>query len=473
MTNAPNSSLDPPARSEALRLIDVWLESQQVYRRIPALSAAVVQGDEVVWSKGYGTLDSDQRIPATAETLYSICSISKLFTSVAVMQLWESGLIRLDEPVSTYLPWMKLKSLPEDSVPITLRALLTHSGGLPRESDFPYWTGPHFSSPTEAQLRVKLSEQTLQWPASRLFQYSNLAFALLGSIVSGVSGEPYRDYVQSRILAPLGLKDTHPFMPMSPHDRRLAVGWGAITREGTRESLEPVDTRAMVPAAGYISTVEDLGRFAAWQFRLLRTNQPEVLSASTLREMQRVQFIDPGSKDMRGLGFEVIRKGEQIYVCHDGDCPGYHSILLLRPATETAVVLIATGERPGAYASALFDLLDKELPEGFPAPAVANAVDLESYAGRYSAQPWQSEVAVVPRGRGLALLWIPSTNPAEDVEMLNPKGGDLFRRIRADGAEADEVRFERDAAGRVCRFVKFSNPHDRLADIPPGESPDR
>jgi CubicO group peptidase (beta-lactamase class C family) len=473
MTIAQNSSLDPQAHGQALRLIDVWLESQQAYRRIPALSAAVVQGDQVVWSKGYGTLDSDQRIPATARTLYSICSISKLFTSVALMQLWESGRIRLDEPLATYLPWVKLKPLPEDSIPITLHALLTHSAGIPRESDFAYWTGPDFSSPTETQLRAKLSEQAPLWPASRLFQYSNLGFALLGSIVSAVSGEPYREYVQNHILAPLGLQDTHPFMPMSLYSRRLAVGWGAITREGTRELLKPFDTRAMTPAAGYTSTVDDLGRFAAWQFRLLRTNQPEVLRAATLREMQRVHFVDPGSKDMRGLGFEVIRKGEQIYVSHDGDCPGYHSILLLRPATETAVVLITTGERPGAYASAVFDILDKRLPERFPAPAVINEVDLESYAGRYSAQPWQSEVAVVPWGLGLALLWIPSSNPMEDVEILNPKGGDLFRRVRTDGNEADEVRFERDESGHVCRFVRFSNPRHRLADIRSGESQNR
>src|SRR5579872_5068374 len=132
--------MDPQAEREALRLIDVWLESQQVVQRSPALSAAVVQGDRVIWSKGYGTLDSEHRVAATAQTLYSICSISKLFTSVALMQLWESGRVRLDDPVTSYLPWAKLKSLDEDSLPITLRALLSHSAGLPRESDFPYWT---------------------------------------------------------------------------------------------------------------------------------------------------------------------------------------------------------------------------------------------------------------------------------------------------------------------------------------------
>jgi hypothetical protein len=78
----------------------------------------------------------------------------------------------------------------------------------------------------------------------------------------------------------------------------------------------------------------------------------------------------------------------------------------------------------------------------------------------------------VPWAEGLALLWLPSTNPAEDVEILKAKGGDRFRRIRTDGSEADEVHFERDRSGRVYRFVQFNNPHDRIDDLPPGNSHD-
>jgi CubicO group peptidase (beta-lactamase class C family) len=463
-----NSTVDLRAHREALRLVDEWLESEQAYRRIPSMAVAVVQSDTANWSKGYGTLDAEHKIPATAQTLYSVCSVSKLFTSVALMQLWEAGRVHLDDPVTTYLPWAKLPPLDQDSGPITLRAMLSHSAGLPREADLPYWTGPDFLFPTEEQLRSGLSKQTLLWPASLRFQYSNLGLALVGDTVSAVSGEPYGEYVQAHILGPLGLTDTHPFMPMSLYNKRLAVGWGAITRQGSRELLKPFDTRAMTPSAGYTSTADDLARFAAWQFRLLRTNQREVLKASTLREMQRVQFVDPDWRDMRGLGFEIMRKGDQTWVGHDGDCPGYQTILWLRPATETAVVLIMTGEHPRADAAAVFDILDKRRAWKFDPPSPAHDVDLESYAGRYSAQPLQSEVAIVPWADGLALLWLPSTSPAEDVEILKAKGGDLFRRVRADGSEADEVRFERDRSGHVRRFVEFSNPHERTGDLPRG-----
>jgi CubicO group peptidase (beta-lactamase class C family) len=460
---------DEPARAEALHLIDVWLDSVQAYERLPALSAAIVQDEKTIWSKGYGTLDAAHKIPATGRTLYSICSISKLFTSVALMQLWEQGRVRLDEPLTTYIPWATLQSVQQDSVPITLRSLLSHSAGLPRESDFPYWSAPDFVFPTHDEIVAKISRQTPLWPASRWYQYSNLGLALVGETVSAVSGEAYADYAQRHVLDPLQLMDTHPFMPLSLYGKRLAVGWSALTRDGKRELLRPFDARGMAPAAGYVSTVEDLARFASWQLRLLRTETPEILRASTLREMQRVQFTDPAWKVTRGLGFGLTRKGEQTYVGHGGDCPGYHSVLSLRPATRTAVAAILTGaEHPGSYAASVFELLDKRKDWNFKAPLPAKDVDLEVYAGRYSNQPWNAEFVVVPWAGGLAVLSLPSLDPAADLVVLKAKGADAFRVVRADGSEADEVRFERDASGRVIRFVEFSNFFSRLGSLPRG-----
>ena len=96
-------------RAEAVRLADAWLGSVQAYQHIPALSAGIVVGDDLIWAKGYGTIDDQHTVPATPKTIYSICSISKLFTSVALMQQYEAGKVRLDEPITTYLPWAKLK----------------------------------------------------------------------------------------------------------------------------------------------------------------------------------------------------------------------------------------------------------------------------------------------------------------------------------------------------------------------------
>jgi CubicO group peptidase (beta-lactamase class C family) len=449
---------DAAERAEALRMVDVWLDSVQAYRHIPAISAGVVVGDDMIWSKGFGTIDASHTVAATPQTIYSIGSISKLFTSISLMQLYEAGKIRLDDPITTYLPWATI-SPAADSGPITLRGLLTHSSGIPRESDFPYWSGPDFPFPTREEIQAKIAAQSALYPAERYFQYSNLGLTLVGETVAALSGEPYAEYAKGNVLAPIGLDDTRIFMPMDLYGKRLAVGYGALKRDGTRDLLKPFDTRGLTPAAGYTSTVEDLGKFASWQFRLLRTGQTNVLKASTLREMQRVQFMDPDWKTSWGLGFGVEHREDHIYVGHEGGCPGYHTILSMRNDDQTAVIVMDNGaESPSPFAEAIFAVLDKRKGYEFKAPLPASGIKLEDYAGRYSDQPWDSELVMLPWAGGLAFLSLPTNDPAGDIEFLKPKGGDVFRRVRKDGSEAEEFRFVRDSSGKVTSFVHFSNP---------------
>ncbi len=451
--------------AEALRLADAWLDSVQAYQHIPAVSAGVVAGDDLIWSKGYGTIDAEHKIPASSKTIYSICSISKLFTSVALMQQYEAGKVRLDEPLTTYLSWAKLKESGQDSVPITVRGILSHSAGLPRESDFPYWTGPDFPFPSQAQIRATIATQSPLFPAERYFQYSNLGLTLAGEIVEQVSGEPYAQYAKTHVLDPLGLSDTRTSMPMDLYGTRLAVGYGALKRDGTRDLLKPFEIKGLAPAAGYTSTVEDLGKFASWQFHLLRTGQANLLKASTLREMQRVQFMDPDWKTSWGLGFAILHKDKDTFVGHGGACPGYQTSLQMRNQDELAAIVMDDGsEGAGTFSAGVFAILDKRKGYEFKAPAPATGVDLGAYSGRYSQQPWGSESVIVPWAGGLAYLFLPTTDPAEGIRFLKPKGGDVFRRVRDDGSEAEEVIFQRDASGKVTGFMHFSNPTLRLPE---------
>jgi CubicO group peptidase (beta-lactamase class C family) len=449
-------------RAEALRLVDAWLDSVQAYQHIPSISAGVVVGDDLVWAKGYGTIDEQHSVPSSSKTIYSICSISKLFTSVALMQQYETGKVRLDEPVSTYLPWAKLKESGEDSVPITLRGILTHSAGLPRESDFPYWSGPDFPFPTREQVRSTIAAQSPLYPAERYFQYSNLGLTLAGEVVEQVSGEPYATYAKEHVLNPLGLSDTRTFMPMDLYSKRLAVGYGALKRDGTRDRVKPFDTKGITPAAGYTSTVEDLGKFASWQFRLLRTGK---LKASTLREMQRVQYVDPSWKVSWGLGFWIDHKDKDTFVGHGGSCPGYKSNLMLRTQDELAAIFMDNAaEEAGQFTKAMFAIFDKRKGYEFKDPAPATGVDLDAYSGHYSQQPWDSEAVIVPWAGGLAYLSLPNENPVDGITFLKPKGGDVFRRVRDDGSEAEEVKFQRDASGKVTSIRHFSNITNRMAE---------
>jgi CubicO group peptidase (beta-lactamase class C family) len=116
---------------EALRIVDVWLNAQRDFDKLPGMSVAIVNDQHIIVSRGYGFADIEKKVPMQPETICSICSISKLFTSVAVMQLWEQGKLRLDDSISALLPDYKLKQQYLETVPITIRSVLTHSSGLP------------------------------------------------------------------------------------------------------------------------------------------------------------------------------------------------------------------------------------------------------------------------------------------------------------------------------------------------------
>lgn len=212
-----------PDFSEAIRLIDTWLEAQRDYDHLPGISVAIVTDQEILWSKGYGMADLEKKAPSSPDTIYSICSISKLFTSVAIMQLRDAGKLRLEDLVSDHLPWFNLKQQYPDTGPITIRSLLTHSSGLPRESDYPYWSGPDFPFPSSEQVKAKLGTQKTLYPPSTYHQYSNLGLTLLGEIVAEVSGVPYPQYIQQNILIPLQLADTLPELPESLWRGKLAI----------------------------------------------------------------------------------------------------------------------------------------------------------------------------------------------------------------------------------------------------------
>jgi len=451
--------------SEALRLINVWLEAQRDYEQLPGMSAAIVDNQEVIFAQGYGLADLEKKVKTTANTIYSICSISKLFTSVAIMQLRDAGKLRLDDEVSEHLPWFNIKQQYPDSGPITIRSILTHSSGLPRESDYPYWSQPDFHFPTREQLKEKLGQQKTLYPPSTYFQYSNLGISLLGEIVAEISGMSYDDYINEKILKPLGMNDTRPYLPQSLWRGQLATGYSSLTRNGTRQMLPFFQAEGIKPAAGFSSTVLDLAKFASWQFRLLEKGGEEVLKAPTLREMHRVQWMDPDWKTSWGLGFEVYQMDGKTVVGHGGSCPGYRSTLMMDPGKKQAfmVMINASGTEPGKYARGMREILKKAAAKK-EGPTTAS-VNFEDYAGHYDRQPWWGETVILPWQGNLAMVSLPADNPVQGFTLLKHMGGDTFRRIRDDETLGEEVIFERDKAGKVIRFVQHSNYYPRIKDL--------
>jgi CubicO group peptidase (beta-lactamase class C family) len=451
----------PPDYTDAFRLIDHWIEAQREYDQVPGITVGVVKDQQMIWSKAYGSVDLKKNAPATTSTIFSICSISKLFTSIAIMQLYEKGKLRLDDSVSMYLPNYNLKQQHKLSGPVTIRGMLTHSSGLPRESDYPYWTGPDFPFPTQEQITERLGSQQTLYPSATYFQYSNLGMTLLGEIVTKVSGKPYDVYVEENILRPLRMVDTHPSLPVAQWGNKMAVGYGAVKRDRTRDQIALFDAKGIAAAAGFASNVEDLARFASWQFRLLNTGKTEILKASTLREMQRVHWIDPDWKTSWGLGFSVSQSEGKTIVGHGGSCPGYRTTISIDPKEKLAYVVMinAGGESPERYATQIRNILGKAAKEKSPK---VDSLNLQQYAGRYNSQPWNSESQIVPWYGKLAVVGFPANSPSENITQLKHVKDNVFRRVRSDDTLGEEIVFERDKNGKVTGYKQHSNNYGRL-----------
>jgi CubicO group peptidase (beta-lactamase class C family) len=459
------SITDDSRVATALNMIEVWVDAQLAYEDIPGISMGVVYDQDMIWSRGFGFADVAKKRPATPGTIYSICSISKLFTSIATMQLWEQGKLRLDDPIKKYLPWFNIQDKYPDAPEITIQGILTHSSGLPREADYPYWTGPEHIFPTREQIIQRLSGQEELYPADTFYQYSNLGMALLGEVVAAVSGQDYRAYVKENILDVLGLQDTTPEIPEGQKGKKLATGYSMKLRDGERKEIPFYLVNGIAPAAGFASTVEDLGRFASWQIRLLEKGGKEVLAVNTLKKMHRVHWFDSDWKTTWGLGFSVSRRNDKTYVGHGGSCPGYRTQLSLRPKDKIAVIVMtnAQGVNPSEYVREVFDIVAPAILETIKGPGEAKKHDpeLEKFVGRYD-RPLGGETHVFIKDGDLVMMYLPSSNPSDSLTKLKHIENNIFRRVRDDDELAEPIIFETSPDGTVTRLIQNSQYYIRV-----------
>jgi CubicO group peptidase (beta-lactamase class C family) len=140
-----------PRVASAIRLLEVWVETQLAYEAIPGISMGIVHDQDLIWSRGFGYANPDEGLEASPTTMYSICSISKLFTSISVMQLRDQGKLRLDDPVGKHLSWFNIQDTYPDAPEVTIQGLLTHTTWsaalLPRPDSPRRWKTWHGSLP--------------------------------------------------------------------------------------------------------------------------------------------------------------------------------------------------------------------------------------------------------------------------------------------------------------------------------------
>ena len=444
--------------TEAITLVEVWLDGMQKYDELPGISAIALDDQDVVWKGAFGEANPEENLPMASNTICSVCSISKLFTSVAIMNLYEDGKLRLDDEVQDLLPAYNLEQKYELSGPITVRNLLTHSSGLPRENNYPHWTDPTLQFPTKEEILNDLSEQKTLYPSSTYFQYSNLAMALLGIIIEDVSGQSYDEYVQMLILDPLALNDTRPDMPEDLWGSQLAVGHSFETMNGEQLKVKMFEPNGVTPAAGFSSTVEDLASFAAWQFRLYDASEEEILHPSTIKNMHNIHWMDSDFGTSWGLGFSVYKGPDgKKWVGHGGHCPGYKSTLMMNPESKLAysVMINSSNPNPGKYARGIHAILSKA-GEIEAEEDEEMALELQEYAGYYQTETLKSVNYIGTWGNKLMMMGLQTDDPG-DFSTYRRVEKDLFVRIRDNGKDGESMRFIRNDDGEVVQMKYYDN----------------
>ena len=361
--------------SAAPRSLDQLVpELDGIFRRymaeahVPGLVYGIVRDGRLARVATFGVQDNERRRPVTPQSLFRIASMSKAFTALAILKLRDEGKLSLDALAETYVPELRAWRYPTgDSPRIRVRDLLNHAAGF--VTDDPW--GDRQQPMTEADFTRMLQGGVPFTRAPGLqMEYSNFGYALLGRIVTNVSGQPYDRYIEAEIMRPLGMASSGYDVFAGPQERRaLGYRW-----EDERWTREPDMAHGVFGAMGGVQTnAEDYARYAAWLLSAWPARdgaESGPLRRSTVRELATgSNFASarplPGRGSGEGcpmavaygMGFIAGTQCELGRVMfHGGGYPGYGSFLLLLPDHGTAIFAFANrtyaGPTPPVFAVA-------------------------------------------------------------------------------------------------------------------------
>lgn len=330
---------------------------------IPGLAFGIMVDGELVHTLNIGYADLEKKIPVTSSTMFRVASISKSVTAMAILRLRDEGRISLDDKASKYIPELKMQQYPTTDAPdITIRHLLTHGAGFPEDN--PWGDRQLADSDKDLQelLKKKLSFSN---PAGISYEYSNLGFALLGKIISVVSGRPYQQYIKETIFLPLGMNNSGYEFGNIPPDQ-LAHGYRWLNEKWNEEELLHDQPDGSWGAMGaLISSVEEFSKYVAAHSQAWPPSDlPEngILKRSSLREMHHPWRFDAMNLQYKyadgrtcplvtayayGLRWQQDCEGKRL-ISHSGGLPGFGAHWAILPDYGIGIITLANRTYAGA-----------------------------------------------------------------------------------------------------------------------------
>jgi CubicO group peptidase (beta-lactamase class C family) len=312
----------------------------------PAIAYGIVVDNKLIYSNSVGFANLEKKIPADNKSRFRIASMTKSFTAMAILRLRDEGKLQLSDPAAKYIHELRLLKYPStDSSPITIFNLLTMSAGFPEDNP---WGDRQLSDTDKDLIDLVKSGISFSTNPSSAYEYSNLGYALLGRIVSNVSGQHYQDYIIQKILRPLGMNDCEFEYEKIPSEK-LAIGYRWEDNQWKPEALLKDGSYASM--GGMICTIDDFAKYmsfllSAWPAR--NDNEVGPAKRNSVREMQQPwEFRSLGSNAKTNCAFTTsygfgLRWRQDctgdISIAHSGGLPGFGSVHILLPDHGVGIV---------------------------------------------------------------------------------------------------------------------------------------
>jgi CubicO group peptidase (beta-lactamase class C family) len=368
---------DAPTRDE----LQAWLAAAMERHEVPGLAFTLEHAGRAE-TLTLGVTSREDPLPVTAQTLFRWGSITKTVTCLAVLRLVERGLLGLDEPVRAYLPDLRLAD-EAAARSLTVRHLLTHSGGWFDDDRFPD-TGP--GDDALARVLESMAERPVLLPPGRVSSYGDTHFLIAGRLVEVATGLTYERATQELVLEPLEMKESF-FDLAEVVCRRVAAGyereWGAERAELVRPWPNP---RNRAPAIGLTGSLEDMVRYTRFVMGDGRNEAGECVLSPEMMDLMRTPQLVGAFDHWRGLAWNVRDLGGVRFIGHGGTAPGFHTQLLVAPERDFLLCVLANSSDGLKLVTELVDWLrgaclgvvkEEAPPREWP-PAV-----LREYEGRY------------------------------------------------------------------------------------------
>ena len=384
-TEKPAPVIPPPAhlleKSDLEAFFEGIIPLQLERSDVAGATVLVMKDGKELLKKGYGFSELAKKKPVDPDTtMFRLASISKLFTWVSVMQLTEEGKLDIDADVNKYLDF---QIAPAFGKPITLRNLMTHTGGFEEEIRDILLTDPKMAS-TLREFLIQNQPRRI-FPPGEIPAYSNYGVGLAGYVVQRVSGEPFEQYVAEHIFLPLGMKH-------SSFSQPLAEGLSPLASDGYRGNTERPAVGFEIfnpaPAGGVSSTAFDMGRFAQALLNGGELGGHRILKSETLQAMWTKQFVASDALPPLCMGFYQTWRNGLHLIGHDGDLIAFHSMFLLELKEKLVIFLSynSAGSANKTRAEILTAFADRYYPYAQTAKFQELPVDeLKAIDGSYQA----------------------------------------------------------------------------------------